>query len=99
MGPNIHTTNGNYNNNNNRENTNDTGAATEKDWPIWKRAAEANPRQTELWGSPTLSNQSKDSLASLTITAKNMTDTEIDRILEDAKKANKELRIKDTNDK
>ena len=35
----------------------------------------------------------------LTITGKNKTDTEIDRILEDAKKANKELHTRDKNGK
>ena len=44
-------------------------------------------------------NKSKDGMGLLTITAKNMTDTEIDRIIEDAKKANKYLHIKDINGK
>ena len=35
----------------------------------------------------------------LTITAENMTDSEIDRIIEYAKKANTELHIKDINGK
>ena len=64
--------------------------------------SETNPEPTELrfaGGYPAQSNQSKDGMGPLTITAENMTDTEIDCIIEDAKKANKELHIKDTNGK
>ena len=50
-------------------------------------------------GSPIPMDQSHDSSGSLTITAESMTDTEIDRIIEDAKKVNIELHIKDTNSK
>ena len=83
------------------QNTNNTGPDTEKDWRVRTRATETNPEQTELWftgGSPTQSNQSH-ALGPLTISAENMTDTEIDRIIGDAKKANTELHMKDLNGK
>ena len=49
-----------------------------------------------LGGSPAQSNQSKNGMSPLTITAENMTTTERDRIIEDAKKANKELHTSKT---
>ena len=84
-GPNIHTTN-EYKNNN-RENAKNTRLVTETDWSIWKRAAEANPEPTKLrfiGDSSIQPNKSQDGMGLLTITAENMTDTEIDRNIEDA---------------
>ena len=50
-------------------------------------------------GSEKQHGQSQEGVGPLTNTVRNIIDTEIDRIIEDAKKANKELHIKDTNGK
>ena len=71
----------------NQQNTNNTGPDTEKDWRIWKRTTETNPEQTELWftGGLTHTIKTKKHMDPLTITAEYLTDSEIDRITEDAK--------------
>ena len=72
---------------------------SQKKTGAFKRGWPKLDRDRQSSGSPLRPNQSHDGMGRLTITAENMTDTELDRIIEDAKKANKELHIKDTTGK
>ena len=78
------------------------GPNTEEERRVRTRTTKINPEQAKLWLTrrpPTQPDKNQDSTGPLTTTAENMTDREIDRIIEDGKKGNKELLIKDLNGK
>ena len=69
-----------------------------------KRTTKTDSEQAKLWLARSLTHttqpdQIQDSMGPLIILAENLTDTEIDRTIDVAEKANKELHIKDMNGK